>query len=177
MKQLIATLIFLVGAASAQASAVDFTGAYAPANWTSTIDGNGTVVASPTTVVLTSPDDLAAGGFTRFTIPAAETGWLSFHWAFATLDDPQYELFGYLLDGLFSRLSDPFGAMTQSGDARVAVTTGQVFGFAAWALDDLGGPATTTVSAFTAVPEPGSLGLALAALLLLGTARGGRKPA
>lgn len=166
MKQLLA-IAALALSGIVQASTVGFTGAYAPGNWTQSIDGNGAISASATSVSLTSPDDLANGGSTRFSIVMLDAGWVSFDWDYATQDDPFYDMFGYELNGLFTAVSDNAqGApQSQSGTASVLVTVGDVFAFREWAVDDFGGSSTTRISNFS-IPEPGSL--ALAALALVG---------
>jgi hypothetical protein len=54
MIKLFATLALCTAAVT---HAADFTGYYAPANWTTTVDGNGSVLASSSFIALVSTDE------------------------------------------------------------------------------------------------------------------------
>jgi hypothetical protein len=81
-------------------------------------------------------------------------------------------VFGYVLNGEFADLSSKTSAI-QSGSNSFVVKTGDVFGFAGYAVDNFGGPSTSYVFNFMApVPEVGTLAMwATGALLLAANAR------
>jgi hypothetical protein len=163
-------------AGPAQAAIVGFQGPYVPANWTlSTNGGNGSVDTSgaPASVTLFG-NDTGSGQqqiFTDFTTLAVGDGLVSFSWNYITFDEgPEFDPFGYLLDGSFTKLTDDSEGNSQSGSASFSVLAGQTFGFRVDSVDDFGGRAQSTISSFeapgAAIPEPGSW--AAAALLLAG---------
>jgi hypothetical protein len=168
----------LSSAGTAQAAIVGFQGPYDPANWTLTPNGgNGSVDTSgaPTSITLVGSDTGSNIGlrFTDFTTLAVGDGLVSFSWDYETFDNggPGEDPFGYLLEGNYTQLSDNGGAMVQSGSASFSVLAGQTFGFRVVTVDDLWGPAQSTISSFevgsAAVPEPGTWS---AAALLAGGA-------
>ena len=140
-----------------------FTGVYAPPNWTQTVQPNGSINAftAPTSISLTSASDgvdLGQNKNTDFTIAAPFTGTVSFTWAYTTTDElgPEYDPFGYLLNGNFTQLTSNTGADSQTGSTSFSVIAGQVFGFRQNSLDSLGDPATTTISNFNGPVASGS---------------------
>lgn len=152
-----------LGLAATPAQALtQFAGYYAPANWTQTIQGNGSIDTSsaPNSVTLTSADGGVAGPTqdTDFTITAPSAGTVSFNWSYSTSDiDPTYDPFGYLLNGAFTQLTDDLGALIQAGSTSFAVGTGDVFGFRQYSTDSKDGAGITTISSFngpTAAPGP-----------------------
>lgn len=174
MKRLFLALSAFLFAAGVQAATIGFTGDYDPANWTQSIDGNGSISTSNTSFSLTSPDSLPDGGFTEIFITMLDSGPVTFDWYFTTQDEPFYERFGYVLNGLLTQLTDELGSEPQTGSASVHVNVGDVFGFWQWALDDFGGPSTTRITNFVVgipVPEPGSLALAGLGILAAVAAR------
>ena len=133
-----------------------FTGSYAPANWTSAIQGDGSINTSgaPTSISLSSADDGVEPGVnqnTNYTITAPAAGTVSFSWSYATADGlgPEYDPFGYLKNGTFTQLTSNSGANSQSGTATFSVASGDTFGLGQNSLDSLGGRATTTITSFT----------------------------
>ena len=135
-----------------------FTGAYAPANWTQSIQGDGSIDTSgaPNSISLSGTNDGNGGSKnTDFTIAAPTAGVVSFDWAFGTLDGPFWDPFGYLLNGSFTQLTDNGGSQSQSGSAAFSVLAGDVFGFRQNSRDSCCGRASTTISNFNvAVPGP-----------------------
>lgn len=117
-------------------------------------------------------------GTTDFTRAATAAGLVQFQYSYSSLDDPgaigsPFDFAGYLLGGAFLELAHVDG---QSGSAMFAVAAGQVFGFRAGTLDNLGEPGILTISNFSApsgaaVPEPGAAPVLLAAAAALATAR------
>jgi hypothetical protein len=167
----------LVVSPQAQASIVGFQGPYDPANWTLTTNGgNGSVDTSgaPASVILAGSNTGSFSQiFTDFTTLAVGDGLVSFSWNYETFDTgPNWDPFGYLLDGVFTQLTDDSGAQTQSGSASFSVLAGQTFGFRVNSVDDTSGRAQSTISSFeapsAAIPEPGTW--AAAALLAGGAA-------
>jgi hypothetical protein len=160
-------------------ASADFIGAYDVANWTTTLNGNppgggGSVntAGAPASIQLNGGNSGCVSGpcTVDFTIASVGNGNVTFDWAYQTsdVDGPGFDLFGFLLNGVFTQLSNNAGGNAQSGSALFAVLTGDVFGFRLACTDCILGPATTEISNFSApVPEPASLllfGAGLAAL-------------
>ncbi len=102
---------------------------------------------------------------------------VSFHWTYSTADvSPGYDIFGVLVDGVATILSDPGGPLSQSGD--FAFTSANSFGFFVNCTDCVGGAATASVSAFQAavVPEPGTVTLVFVGAAILFAAVRRRRP-
>lgn len=113
----------------------DFSGAYAPGNWTTTLSGTppgggGSVNTSgaPASITLNGGDAGCSSGvgscILDFTITAPASGPVTFRWDYVTQDFPQYELF-LLLDGVgVIQLSNSSGPNTQSGTQDFTVAAG-----------------------------------------------------
>lgn len=182
MKAVCAKLALVLTALSLAAplpASADFIGAYDVANWTTTLSGNppgggGSVDTSgaPTSIRLNGGNSSCASGpcLLDFTIASIGNGNVSFDWAYQTsdVDGPSFDLFGFLLNGAFTQLSNNGGGNIQNGSNSFGVLAGDVFGFRLACTDCILGPATAKISDFSApVPEPGTLllfGAGLAAL-------------
>ncbi|MEQ1529298.1 MAG: PEP-CTERM sorting domain-containing protein [Methylococcales bacterium] len=155
---------FLLSISSAQAEVVGFSSAYNIANWTSLIDG-GTINTSlaPASISLTSSDDqsLEPNKYQEFTIAAVAPGQISFNWAYESADTEAFgDDFGWVLNGVFTKLSDSDGLLSQNGVFSANISAGDVFGFRAYSFDSTGGAAITTISQFAApVPLPAAVWL------------------
>jgi hypothetical protein len=96
---------------------------------------------------------------------------VSFNWNYSTQDAPFYDPFGFNLNGIFTQLTNSFGAQSQFGTASFNVALGDTFGFEVQTIDNVVGSATATISNFSA-PEPiptpallpGLIGMGVAAL-------------
>jgi len=106
---------------------------------------------SPTTynvITISSDNQSNAEGFTDLTVDVTDAAAISFDWDYITTDGPAFDSFGVLLNGVYTEISDPNGALTQSGTYGLNVVPGDVFGFRSYSLDGSFGAATTTVSNF-----------------------------
>ena len=138
-------------AANPAQALTQFVGYYAPANWTQSIQGDGSINTggAPASITLTGADDDGGNQNTDFTIAAPAAGTVSFNWSFSTADFvPVLDPFGYLLNGAFTQLADNDGAQNQTGSASFNVLAGDVFGFRQNSLDSIEGRASTTISLF-----------------------------
>jgi hypothetical protein len=161
----------------------DFTGPYSLSNFTLTntnlnpadvipADGSAVVTPGGGSLILTGSNTgsgLLPGATTYLTIASRGTGTVSFNWSWSSLDIPQFDDGGYILNGVFTKLADTDGA---SGSTSFPVSLGQVFGFGVQTIDNTGEPGILTISNFSApvaasaVPEPGTFTI----FLLTGTA-------
>lgn len=163
MKNIIKSIIILslLMAGSVQAA---FVNAYDVTKWTKTTNGGSiSTIGTPNSVVLTSSNNGGGNKNQDFTIAAAGDGIVSFNWNYTTTDDNSvWDSFGWLLNGVFTKLTVNGAILTQSGTVSFNVFTGNVFGFRANSLDSVFGAATTTVSSFnapSAVPVPAAIWL------------------
>ena len=147
----------------------NFSGYYAPGNWTlqNTGDSNGFVdtAGAPASITLHGGSSGTGGpGDTDFTIAAAASGLLNFHWSYFSTDSGTYDSAYFLLNGVPTFLAD--NSSQGSGDFSIALTSGSIFGFRVSTADNLFGDGELTVSNFSApVPEGSTLSLfALGAL-------------
>lgn len=173
------------GLALALPAHADFSGYYAPANWTiehvpdaSTDGGSMDFSGAPGSVKLIG-SDLGTDESSRieFVISAQAAGTVSFDWLYETFDvgtenppsPPEaWDFAGYRVNATVFTLSDGTSGQIQSGNVSFAVAAGDTFGFTLESLDNFGGPAEMTISNFSApIPEPASMammGLGLAAV-------------
>ncbi len=141
-----------------------FAGSYAPANWTRSIGGDGSINTSgaPGSVTLTGSDnESGTPANVDFIITAPAPGTVSFNWIYITQDVgcPACDPFGYLLNGSFTQLLKTQGNV-QSGTESFSVLSGDVFGFRQASVDSLYGSASTTISNFngpSSEPPPSSV--------------------
>jgi hypothetical protein len=131
-------------------------------------NGDGSVNAQPTTVVITGPNNGSmALGTTDYTATAVVSGTVMFDWSYSTCSPtmppvcnaPTFTFAGYLVNGSFFSLADTNG---QSGQSSFAVNSGDTFGFRVGSLDNMGEPGILTLT--SEAPEPRTLLLVLTAL-------------
>ncbi|PYL16877.1 MAG: PEP-CTERM sorting domain-containing protein [Verrucomicrobia bacterium] len=152
------------------AAKADFSGYYAPANWTfqntgGSTDGSVDTSGAPASITLTGGNSQSGTpGDTNFTIAAGASGLVSFHWTYSSMDSGTYDSGNFLLNGNPTFLAD--NGSQGSGDFSIAVSGGNIFGFNVHSMDNLFGPGVLTISNFSApVPEGSTLSLfALGAL-------------
>ncbi|WP_295881850.1 PEP-CTERM sorting domain-containing protein [uncultured Thiohalocapsa sp.] len=147
----------------------DFTGPYDVANWTILAEGNGSVDTSgaPDLVTLIGSNSGTGNPLNvDFVITAIRNAAIEFDWSYITqdLDGPVFDPFGYVVNGVFTRLTDNTGPDSQSGHGKFYVEEGDIFGFRQATVDDLFGGATTEISNFKVIPAPASAILLLAGL-------------
>jgi hypothetical protein len=161
--------------------AINFSGSYAPINWTLTnTNANGSVntASAPTSINVTGGNAVFGGfGSTSYTVTAAGSGTVTFNWSYSTPDtnasfDPLFRVLNGSKTTLFAR-----SVKTGSGTDSFTVATGDVFGFGIDTIDNSFGAGSTTFSNFSApdaTPVPfdfdPSLGLAA-----LGLGFGGKR--
>ena len=160
-KYLILILFLCCGTASA-----NFSDGYEVANWSQSLDG-GIIDLSgaPGQIEIISSDSGNDDGnifLTNFTIAALADGVVNFEWDVfggggfgqgPVSDNP----FGWLLNGVFTQLTDNAGGDEQTGITMFNVLAGEIFGFSQGSLSE--GTVRTTISSFSAplavlVPPP-----------------------
>jgi len=146
------------------AAKADFSGPYAPANWTfqntgGSTDGSVDTSGAPASITLTGGNSQSGTpGDTNFTIAAVASGPLNFHWSYFSTDSGTYDSAYFLLNGVPTFLAD--NGSQGSGNFSIALTSGNIFGFRVHTADNLFGDGELTVSNFNApVPEGSTLSL------------------
>ncbi len=194
-----AALIAACIAPQARAAVIGFTGPLAPSQFTTTVVGNltgragGSVDANAARVVLSGGNDVgpnpvgfapACTGATAGIVGPCEIRFVTtnvidpftFDWNYTSTDSAGAgdDLFGVLLDGVRTQLSDPGGALTQSGHVSVSATTS--FGWYVNCTDCIEGAAVATVGNLQAglVPEPPAMALLGLGLVAAGVVRSRR---
>jgi hypothetical protein len=149
-----------------QTARADFSGPYAPPNWTFNPNGQtGSFVNDGVTLTLTGHNSsiFTLNVNTDYTIAAAASGTWSFDWDYASIDSSDFDDGGYLLNGLYTVLAynDPqSGFPGGPGSVSISVNAGDIIGFRVHSLDSISGPGVLTITNFVApVPAPGSLAL------------------
>jgi hypothetical protein len=170
----LATATMAAVAIPAAAKADDnFSGYYAPPNWTfqntgGSTDGFVDTSGAPASIRLVGGNSGSGTlGDTNFTIAAAASGTLTFHWSYFSIDSGPFDAAYFLLNGAPTFLAD--NGHQGSGDFSIALTSGNVFGFRVESLDNVAGPGELTISNFNA-PVPEGSTLSLLALGALGVA-------
>jgi uncharacterized protein (TIGR03382 family) len=150
------------GLAMAGAAFGQFSGPYAPANWTFNANGgDGSVDTSgaPGLIALTGNNNGFGPIDTDYTILAAGGGTWSFSWAYQSPDSGTYDSAYYLLNGVPTFLAD--NGTQGNGIVSIPVALGDTIGFRVNSFDGGFGPGTLTIRDFSApVPAPGTLALA-----------------
>lgn len=182
MKKILLGLVILLSiAVFVPPVLADFIGPYDVSNWTTTLigtpPGGGSTIdtsGAPASIQILGGNSgcIVFQCAVSFTIAAVASGVVNFHWDYESFDEsgPIFETFGFLLNGVFTQLSDDGGANVQSGNESFSVSLGDVFGFGHDCVDCLFGAADTTISSFNApvgaaIPEPAPLLLLGAGLL------------
>ena len=107
--------------------------------WDTTIElgADGTAVVDPMALLavlpssynvmtISSDNQSGAPGETDLTVPVTDAASITFDWDYSTPDGPAFDSFGYLLNGVYTELTDPAGATNQNGSAGpIAVVAGR----------------------------------------------------
>jgi hypothetical protein len=185
-------ICLLAGFNTANAASVhDFIGVYDSSHWTLSIDNDGSIdtLSAPTEIILTGSNHIDAPdngviSNTDFTIASLGDGTVTFDWSYKSNDSGQssfFDPFGYLLNGVFTILTDPRGDHTQADNISFNVMEGDVFGFRQHSIDSKEGLGTTAITGFSApvssVPVPPSIWLFVSGMFgLVGMRRKITKP-
>src|SRR5690606_5724637 len=70
-------------------------------------------------ITISSDNGSAAEGWTDLVVDITEDVTVSFDWSYSTLDGPGFDSFGYIIDGVYTELTNPGGANNQTGNATV----------------------------------------------------------
>jgi hypothetical protein len=158
----IAVLGFVAGLAFASTASAQFVGDYDPANWTldQTPGANGFVQSHTASELILVGSDTGSGNFsyTDLFITVAEDGFISFDWAYDSIDLPGFDSSLYFSSGSgFVLLSATPG---ESGSIlNLPVSAGDLFAFSIETADNEFGPGELTVTNFSFVPTPSTAGL------------------
>jgi hypothetical protein len=130
-------------------SQAQFSGSYAPANWSTVYVGGGNgsmnTANAPTSITMTGNDNVPSyTAYTRYQIPVCGSGTISFSWSL-THNDPGYDEFGYWLNNTYNYITNTSG----SGTVSVSVSSGQTFGFYSYGSDGCCGTFTVVLSNFS----------------------------
>lgn len=155
----------LAGLAGIGTAKAQFSGAYAPSNWSASqgpgFTGSANTSSAPASISLTSSDDPLGDVFGsdnfiyQITVPA--NGTISFDWNYSTPDGAQYDYPKYSVNGVKSNLTgySTSGGKTQSGtQTGITVHAGDVFALIMYTSDNGGGAATTVFSNFSTSNAP-----------------------
>ena len=145
-----------LGLAANPAQAITlFAGPYAPANWTQSIGGDGSIDTNgaPGSIILNGSDIDSGPQNVDFTITAPAAGIISFDFSYVTNEYVAgFDPFGYLINGSFTELTE--GSLgNQSGSFDFWVLQGDVFGFRQGSAGTSNGRGSTTISNFNG-PKP-----------------------
>lgn len=157
---------FLSGACLA-----DFSGPYAPENWTFIAGPGGSLTEHTASTLIFQGGDLGISGPTDITVIVIATGSWSFDWSYTASLPPNTACFDvpyYLVNDQEFYLGCVDLGLTIKGSVSVPVEAGDVIGYRNTTIDGVFGPGTMTITNFSApVPMPA----ASLALLSLGVAR------
>ena len=141
-------------------SGYGFEGELSPSNWIATIDGNGSIdiSQSPLSITLLGADDIGensnppeAGYRTDIVISSPMAWTASFDWNYSTDDfQSSWDPFGYLINGIFYKLTIDSSDLLQSGSETISLNAGDVFGFRQGSDDATYGRASVQISGFVA---------------------------
>ena len=168
MKSLLTITLIILAMTASQANAA-FLNHYAVSNWTKTVNkGSVNTTGAPNSIQLTGSNTTNPVFFGNrnqdFTIAAFSRGIVTFTWNYVTkdLNGAKFDPFGFLLNGVFTQLTNDTGPKTQSGSFSVHVLAGDIFGFRQNSFDSQLGVAKTVVSNFSGpsqVPVPAAFWL------------------
>jgi hypothetical protein len=130
-----------------------FTGPYAPANWTFSTNGGGSVDTSgaPGSIALTNQiTETEADEYARYSITIPSSGTVSFNWN-RIFSYNWGVSFGYFLNGTYNETAAA-GYGAESGSVSFAASAGDVFTFQA--LTNSWDSQTVTISNFSAPSAP-----------------------
>ncbi|MGQ7870679.1 MBG domain-containing protein, partial [Sunxiuqinia sp. sy24] len=161
MKHLLPIFILISMLAPVKLVNAQFSGDFAPANWTlyrvsTSSNANVDTLGAPSSIVFEGNDsdagDMALDGLYdeySITIPASYSGnSISFDWDFTNLDVDNLEEFSYVVNGAETLIT----SITSIGSSTVPVAPGDVFAFRIFTGDDCCGRGTLTVSNFSWTP-------------------------
>ncbi len=161
--------LFLLSMAVSGMAHAQFSGAYAPANWstihynasnsTATAAGSVNTSGAPNSIVIAGPNSgTMMYANIRYTIPLSQASTVSFSYTInnTDVDGPGYDQFFW---GVGNTRSDSV-SNSGSGTASISVAAGQNFVLGVSAIDDQQGPINATISNFVvttvALPVKGS---------------------
>lgn len=147
-------VLLTISLSNPSATATTVTLSTADGTATNTLDyvgNNGSVDTSgaPASIAITSTDE-SPSGLVDFRISAPQSGTLSFDWNYETtdIDGPEFDPFGYVLNGTFVLLTNNAGPDIQSGSVSIVISSGDTFAFRKLATDGIEGSATTIITNF-----------------------------
>ncbi len=160
-------ILIATGTASA-----DFTGPFAPGNWTLSNPAQGDASLDALLMYLRS-GNVSIPGTTEFSIPITADDTLSFDWDFHAWDSPGHDWCYYSVNGVMTVLANDSG---DPGSEIVPVLAGDVFALGVQTDNGQFNPGEFWVTEFySAVPEPATLGMLLFGMLALRASRGRRR--